>query len=304
MILPSFNPRDASLVKIMNEKTKSGLPRIVFGLLCLSLIACSSTPHLFVEKKELVALDQCITAQQSQQQLLAQQLTQHEETIRLLSESLEQQKRLAAIPPAPTEKAQNECPRPLYPRPAATAKSALLEDKQVVGEREKVLFNGLDVVMSARIDTGATTASLDARDIQIFERNGEEWVRFTVYNPQTRTPVEVERKRARRVHIVQANSEEPERRPVVEMRITVGKITQNAEFTLADRSSMEFPVLIGRNILRDVMLVDVSRSDIAPPVREEKKEEPNSAAKPKAEASAASSASAKSASQSTEQAAP
>src|SRR5690606_26618800 len=113
----------------MNEKTKSGLPGIIFGLLCSSLVACSSTPHLFVEKKELVALDQCITAQQSQQQLLGQQLTQHEETIRLLSESLEEQQRLAAIPPARPEKPQSDCPSPLYPRPAATAKAALLEDK-------------------------------------------------------------------------------------------------------------------------------------------------------------------------------
>jgi hypothetical protein len=289
--------------EIMNEKTKSGLPGIVFALLCTSLIACSSTPHLFVEKKELVALDQCITAQQSQQQLLAQQLTQHEETIKLLSESLEEQKRLAAIPSVPAEKAPN-CPKtPLYPQPADPAKSALLENKQVVGEREQVLFNGLDIVMSARVDTGATTASLDARNIQSFERNGEEWVRFTVYDPQTRAPVEVERRRARRVHIVQASTEEPERRPVVEMRVTVGKVTQNAEFTLSDRSSMEFPVLIGRNILRDVMLVDVSRSGIAPPVREEKKEESNAIAKPKAVASSAASAAAKSAAQSSVQAA-
>src|SRR5690606_21987776 len=187
--------------EIMNEKTKSGLPAIGFAVLCSSLIACSSTSHLFVEKKELVALDQCISAQQSQQQLLAQQLTQHEETIRLLSESLEQQKRLAAIPSVPTEQAQECSQIPLHNRSTDSAKNALLEDKQVVGEREKVFLNGLDIVMNARIDTGATTASLDARDIQSFERNGEEWVRFTVYNPQTGEPLEVERKRVRHVQI-------------------------------------------------------------------------------------------------------
>jgi outer membrane biosynthesis protein TonB len=70
---------------------------------------------------------------------------------------------------------------------------------------------------------------------------------------------------------------------VVEMRITLGKITQNAEFTLADRSNLEQPMLIGRNVLRDVMLVDVSRSEIVPPVRPEKAPEPSPKAQPKAE---------------------
>ena len=32
-----------------------------------------------------------------------------------------------------------------------------------------------------------------------------------------------------------------------------------AEFTLADRTNLTYEVLIGRNILRDVMLVDVGK---------------------------------------------
>lgn len=43
-------------------------------------------------------------------------------------------------------------------------------------------------------------------------------------------------------------------------------------------------MIIGRNVLRDVMLVDVSRSEIVPPVRPEKAPEPavNADEKPKA----------------------
>ena len=277
----------------MSNKIKSGLPSFVFALLCTTLTACNSTSHLFVKKTDLEALDQCLVTQQSQQQLFAQQLAQHEETIELLTASLEEQKKLAAIqpPPPPPQPRNVVCPRPQQPRPvqATNANDNAFQEKQLVGEKEHVLLNGLDIVVEARMDTGAATASLDARDIQIFERNGEDWVRFTVYNPETREPIEVERKRSRRVHIVQSGDDESQRRPVVEMRITVGKITQNAEFTLVDRSNLELPMLIGRNILRDVMLVDVSRSDIAPPKREEKKPEENApesakpAAKPKAE---------------------
>lgn len=261
----------------MSIKTKLGLGWFVAGVLLLSLTACNTTQHLFVKKTELAALDQCQLTQQSQQQLFAQQLAQHEENIKLLNESLEEQKRLAAIPPPPpVEKPAPVlvCPR-IAPRPvqATNVNDTAFQDKQVVGEKEQVLLNDLDIKLLARIDTGATTASLDARDVRTFERNGEEWVRFIVYHPETREPIEVERKRVRRVHIVQSGSVEPERRPVVEMRITVGKVTQNAEFTLTDRSSLELPMLVGRNILRDVMLVDVSRSEIAAPVAEKKKEE-------------------------------
>ena len=263
----------------MSNNTKSGLHWFLFGSLWLTLTACSSTSHLFVKKTELDALDQCLATQKSQQEIFTQQQTKLEETINMLSESLEEQKKLAAIPPPPPPPVEKPrpivCPK-LPPRPvqATNVNDTVFQDKQVVGEKEQVFLNDLGISMSARIDTGATTASMDARDIQTFERNGEEWVRFIVYHPTTREPIDVERKRVRRVHIVQSGAEEPERRPVVEMRITLGKITQNAEFTLADRSNLEQPMIIGRNVLRDVMLVDVSRSEIVPPVRPEKAPEP------------------------------
>lgn len=273
----------------MSDKTKSGKHWIFFGLLWLTLTACSSTSHLFVKKSELAALDQCLAAQKSQQDLFTQQQGKLEETISLLNANLEEQRRLAALPPPPPPPIERPravvCPKlPTRPAQATNVNDTAFQDKQVVGEKEQIFLNDLGVSIMARIDTGATTASLDARDIQTFERNGEEWVRFTVYNPETRDPIDVERKRVRRVNILQPGGTEPERRPVVEMRITIGKITQNAEFTLADRSNLELPMLVGRNILRDVMLVDVSRSEIAPPVRPEKPAEPEE--KPKAKTGA------------------
>ena len=45
----------------------------------------------------------------------------------------------------------------------------------------------------------------------------------------------------------------------------IGNIRQKAEFTLSNRSHLDYQVLVGRNILSDVMLVDVSQANIAPP---------------------------------------
>jgi hypothetical protein len=138
-------------------------------------------------------------------------------------------------------------------------------DKLVVGAVEKVFLTPPSEILSARIDTGAATSSLDASDIEEFERNGHDWVRFIIINPKTNKEFTIERRIVRNVKIIQAVTDDVERRPVVELVVTIGRTTQRAEFTLSDRKHMEYPVLIGRNILMDMMIVDVSRSHIVPP---------------------------------------
>lgn len=136
--------------------------------------------------------------------------------------------------------------------------TAGFEDKPVAGAVEKVRVTPPGSVMRARIDTGANTSSLDARDVRYFERDGEDWVRFKVYDRDTDTTTEHERPVARRVRIVSA-TEQDDSRPVVELRVEIGPVVTRSEFTLADRQKLTYPVLIGRNLLRDRMLVDVAR---------------------------------------------
>jgi hypothetical protein len=152
--------------------------------------------------------------------------------------------------------------------PAATCEPADdadgLGDKQVVGGREDVWVEDLQLALPARIDTGAETASLDARNIREFERDGDEWVRFDIVHPETGEPLTLERPVARVVRILQSTSEEAERRAVIELGIVLGEVRQMAEFTLSDRSHLDFQMLVGRNILKDLMVVDVGQSNIAP----------------------------------------
>ena len=56
------------------------------------------------------------------------------------------------------------------------------------------------------------------------------------------------------------------RRPVVEMRVQLGEIQDTFEFTLADRSHLENEIILGRNFLADVTLVDVGQQFIQPRV--------------------------------------
>jgi hypothetical protein len=136
--------------------------------------------------------------------------------------------------------------------------------KLMVGQLEQVWMQNLQLALPARIDTGAETASLDARNIEVFERNGRRWVRFEILHPDTGEAIQMERKLKRMVAIIQSNTTESERRPVIKLGVTIGHISQTAEFTLSDRSHLDYQLLIGRNILQDVMLVDVSQRNIAP----------------------------------------
>ena len=96
---------------------------------------------------------------------------------------------------------------------------------------------------------------------QRFERDGSNWVRFEVPVPGTKEAewVAMEKEISRRVKIIQSSADESERRVVVELQFAIGDHQQVAEFTLADRTNLTYEVLIGRNVLRDVMLIDVGK---------------------------------------------
>jgi hypothetical protein len=156
------------------------------------------------------------------------------------------------------------------PKAAACPKVPETSSKMVVGGLEQVWLPDLEMALTARIDTGAETSSLDARNIELFERDGKRWVRFEVLNPQSGEPVRLERRLKRTVGIVQSGAAKTMRRPVVRMEIVIGNNDQTAEFTLIDRSHLDYQVLVGRSILKDVMVVDVSRKNVAPYVVSEK----------------------------------
>ncbi len=134
----------------------------------------------------------------------------------------------------------------------------------VLGEVEHVQIKALKQTYDARVDTGAATSSLNAIDISEFERNGKKWVRFHLSDGETKTDESnwIEAPILRYVRIRQSTNKETERRAVIELWVKIGTINEKAEFTLADRSQMSHPILLGREFIRDIAVVDVSRKYI------------------------------------------
>lgn len=137
-----------------------------------------------------------------------------------------------------------------------------LKDTLILGAIENVEIADIKQQFSARIDTGATTSSLNAVDLQEFERNGTQWVRFHLINQNVKEDGKLEWITApviRNVKIRQSTTEEAERRPVVELWIKLGAIHEKVQFTLTDRSHMTHSVLLGREFIQDIAIIDVSK---------------------------------------------
>lgn len=128
----------------------------------------------------------------------------------------------------------------------------------ILGGIEKVFLDPPGLVFNARIDTGAKTSSLNAIDMVEFERDGKPYIKFNVVHPETGENTGLTR-RIRRYVRIKEHMSESQRRPVVRLRVKFANIDERIYFTLVDRSKFAQQVLIGRNLLQDLAIVDVSK---------------------------------------------
>ncbi len=134
---------------------------------------------------------------------------------------------------------------------------ASIDGRIIVGEIEEITLIEENITRSARIDTGAVTSSLGVYNLQVFERDGRQWVRFALDNESTAPRFEYRvRGRAR---IKQSAVSEADERYEIRMSIRMGgKDYPRQVFNLSDRSFLDHQILIGRNFLTDVAVVDTA----------------------------------------------
>lgn len=140
-------------------------------------------------------------------------------------------------------------------------------DKIIVGDVEHAWIDPPGISILARMDTGAASSSLSAQEVTEFERDGANWVRFELTVNDTSTILE--RPVKRYVRVIQQSDREGSRRAVVDMRVFVGDINETFEFTLADRTHLQHAMVLGRNFLTDIALVDVSQQFVQPAYKPE-----------------------------------
>lgn len=128
-------------------------------------------------------------------------------------------------------------------------------DKLVLGEVERVWMDPPGTFLEARVDAGSAGSSLQADEVVEFERDGNKWVRFNVAVEDE--PVTVERQVTR----YSKNT------PVVTLRIQIGDVRETVEVTLVDPSDGDERLVLGRNYITDLALVDVARKHVQPAFR-------------------------------------
>lgn len=160
----------------------------------------------------------------------------------------------------------NACKRSMIPllltaMPIAVA-PVLAESKPTFGWVEEGLILPENTRVKFKLDTGALTSSMHAENIDRFKKDGDDWVRFTVELEDTSTEKKVETRLERKVvrAIKVRGAGGAESRPVVMMKVCLGKRIYEDQFSLNDRDKMNYPVLIGRRMLEDVGLVDSSKT--------------------------------------------
>ncbi|GJL85078.1 MAG: hypothetical protein DHS20C02_08530 [Micavibrio sp.] len=120
---------------------------------------------------------------------------------------------------------------------------------------------GLPAV-KAKIDTGAKTSALHAENIEVFNRGGQDFVRFEIPPLKKKEDLVVtcEAPLADERAVISSNGER-EKRFVINTQIEFAGKIFNAEVTLTSRHKMTFRMLLGRDALKKAQVaVDPAKS--------------------------------------------
>jgi len=179
---------------------------------------------------------------------------QHSTGINTLSEQLTQlDAKVSALSKQQTVKAQPEV-TPIQCPPS------VLKGKFLLGAIENVFINELNTSFNTRIDTGAESSSLDAHNIVLFERDGDQWVRFDVFTHGPEQASQTFESKVERFVRIKESQDKSDRRPVIHAHLEIGQYTAETDLNLTDRSHLEFPLLLGRKFMQDIAVVDVGQT--------------------------------------------
>jgi hypothetical protein len=135
--------------------------------------------------------------------------------------------------------------------------------KVIIGRSEKVTFTDLGIEnIPAKTDTGAYCSAIHASNIHLDKTKSVlSFVLLGEHHLFSDKAVKVETTQFGRVKIVNSFGQTEERYEV-KLRIKLGPKVFMAPFSLADRSTKIFPILLGRKSLNNRFVVDPAYSAI------------------------------------------
>jgi hypothetical protein len=139
------------------------------------------------------------------------------------------------------------------------------KQKKIIGTRDRIDLPGFKLYdLPCKIDTGAETSAIHCHRIRLMEVDGEEMISFRLLDPsheayndhEYRTTFFKEKK-------IKSSFGHSEYRYSIKTKVALFGETFLAELTLADRVKMKYPLLLGKRLLKNRFLVDVSKLDLS-----------------------------------------
>ena len=130
-----------------------------------------------------------------------------------------------------------------------------LFSKEILGEIDRFHLAEFNLKnIEARIDTGAKTSSIHATNIKILNKNLVEFRVLDKYKFQ---------KKIHKIATVKSSNGIEEKRVFIKSTIKIFDKNYEIELSLNDRKNMQFPLLIGRELLEKGFIVDVSQQNLS-----------------------------------------
>lgn len=127
--------------------------------------------------------------------------------------------------------------------------------KETAGWLETLVFpdNGLEV--TAKLDTGAKSSAIDAENVENFLKDGQPWVRFSVRSKKGSDDKRVFEARVTGKKRIRTSFGQETRR-TVNLWVCLGGLRRRVLFTLGERDTMIYRVILGRRALEGRLVVD------------------------------------------------
>lgn len=135
--------------------------------------------------------------------------------------------------------------------------------KELIGRVEEVLVSQKNLLVKAKIDTGALNSSLNCDCKTYRKNNGETWIKLKITNYKGQS-IQLDKPVVRQA-IIKRHGEKRQIRDVIKLELCLGSVRKKVEVNLINRTGFNYQLLIGRSFLQGSFLIDVDKTYLTKP---------------------------------------
>jgi hypothetical protein len=137
--------------------------------------------------------------------------------------------------------------------------------KTTIGRIDKADFPELHLQdIDLKVDSGAYTSSIHCSDIEEIEVEGDNFIRFTLLDPEHEFYNNKEFSTKNYASkMVKSSNGISEKRFLIETNIVIFNKSFPIHLTLSERKDMTFPILLGRKFLNKKFVIDTAKKNLS-----------------------------------------